>query len=80
MKGTQHTDTKNTSFEDANKVSMEFLHNLNETDSLDKVELSSFIRELLKSQVKELQLRIEVERFSNDESDQVFGQEIAQQD
>ena len=67
LKGTQHVGTKNTSFEDSNKSVFPVLHNLNETNSIDKVELAFFMKELLKSQVKELMMRIEVERFQNDD-------------
>ena len=66
MKGTQVVGTTNTSFGDANK---EVFGMIDRSDSvtITKEELAFYINELLKSQVKELQNRIEYEVYSKNE-------------
>ena len=62
LKGTQYDGCTNTSFEDTNVEAFKILSE-SDSDTLSKEEMSHFLRELLKSQVKELQNRIEKERF-----------------
>ena len=75
LKGNQVEGQINTSFDDKHEAIFEILRT-NESGEVTPDELGKFLMELLKNQVKELQVRVEVQKYQRAVGEEVKLDEL----